>query len=143
MAVIYEDEHLLVDERPERRVVIVRRKRTRPDTPEALVDGYREALGLNTARHRGWGLVLDMREAPGRTDEGFERKMAPLQHHARRVYARVVLLVATAAGELHSHRIAREQGFGTRVTRDEDEAVALAAGGHEDPAPRANHRKPT
>ncbi|MBX3274136.1 MAG: hypothetical protein KF729_27970 [Sandaracinaceae bacterium] len=143
MPVIYEDEHIVVDERPERRVVLVRRKRTRPETPEVLIEGYQEALGLNTGRHRGWGLVLDMREALGRTDQDFERAMAPLQRHVRRVYARVVLLVATAAGELHSHRIAREQGFGTEVTRDEDEAIALAAGAPEDPVPRSNDRKTT
>ncbi len=122
--VVYEDEHLFIEELPEARVVIVRRLPTRAD-PGVLADRYREALASHATRHRGWGLVLDLREAPGRSEEGFEKAMAPLNAAARKIFSRVVSLVGSAAGQLQVNRIARQAGWEALVARDEATAIEL------------------
>ncbi len=124
-AVVYEDEHLRIEELAEQRVIIVRRLRSRADVA-VLAATYGEALGRHREQYAGWGLVLDLREALGRSEEGFERAMADLNREARRIYARVVTLVASAAGELQVQRLAREFGWEAIVARDEDEAIELS-----------------
>lgn len=125
--VVYEDEHLRIEELPLDRVVIVRRLPTKAP-PEVLAEAYREALERQSKRHQGWSMILDLREAPGRSDEGFENMMAPLTRTARRVFVRVVTLVRSAAGELQANRLARESGWVAAVARDEASAIELCRG---------------
>jgi len=122
--IVYEDAHIVVEERPADRIVILRRHPTRPSASE-LMGSFREALNRHAAGHRGWGLVIDMRAAPGRSDDDFQQDTAGASAAAHRVFGCVVTLVGTAAGELQVRRVSREQGRDALVARDEPSAIAL------------------
>jgi len=122
--IVYEDEHVVVEEREAQRIVIVRRRPTRPE-PLELVASFRAALAQNSEKHRDWGLIIDMREAPGRNDDAFRDDTAATTAAARRIFGCMVTLVGTAAGELHVRRISREDGREPLVARDEPTAISL------------------
>ena len=79
-------------------------------------------------RHRAYGSVVDMRDAPPRNDPGFEAAMRQLRFAVGRAFERVVVLVATASGEMQVTRLHREGHFVYHVTRDPEEAHGLATG---------------
>mgnify|MGYP001628067838 CR=1 FL=1 len=79
-------------------------------------------------RHRDFGIIVDMRDAPPRNDPDFEAAMRQLRFSVGRAFARVAVLVATASGEMQVSRLHREGHFVYHVTRDPDEAHDLAAG---------------
>ncbi|MDB4990024.1 MAG: Sulfite reductase flavoprotein alpha-component [Myxococcaceae bacterium] len=68
------------------------------------------------------GIVVDMRDAPANNDEQFEEAMHGLRAAVGMQFKRVVVLVASAAGEMQVTRLHRADGSTYYVTRD----VALA-----------------
>ena len=68
-----------------------------------------------------------MRAAPGRNDSQFEASVGAMRPELDRLFRRVVMLVATAAGALQVRRLAREQGRESLVTEDESEALRLCS----------------
>lgn len=87
-------------------------------------------------RHRELGIVVDMRSAPGRNDPEFEAAMRHLRFAVGQAFARVVVLVATASGQMQAARLHREGGFAYSVSRDPVEARELASGAREAPEAR-------
>ena len=79
-------------------------------------------------RHRELGIVVDMRSAPGRNDPEFEAAMRHLRFAVGQAFARVVVLVATASGQMQAARLHREGGFVYSISRDLIEARELASG---------------
>lgn len=125
--IVVSNAHLEVEEDRSLGVVIARRKATRPEARE-LHDAFEAALDRYRSDPRKLGLVVDMRLAPGRNDAGFEATSTDLRQAAGRHFARVVVLVASASGELQIRRLARQDGRLAMVTRDPEEALALASG---------------
>lgn len=129
MRVLSEDEFIRIEADDSRRLAIVRRSaRPAPGQPDAL---YHEAIQLldgDEEARDDWGLIIDVREAVGRNDAGFEQALRPLRQMARARFARVVVLVRSAVGQLQIERLAREDGISFVVTRDPDRAVLLAVG---------------
>ncbi|MGE0789466.1 MAG: hypothetical protein AB7S26_27575 [Sandaracinaceae bacterium] len=124
---LHRDEFLEIERWPERRVVVVARTERRLDDPQQMAAVYRRAFELDSGATPDWGIVLDLRRAPGRSDATFEDAVAPLRHRARERFARMVILVATAVGELQTRRLSRQDGGDAIVARDFDEAIELAA----------------
>ena len=80
-------------------------------------------LALSIPRN-GLKLLLDVREAPARNDEAFEREITrALQAFTPRFGAHA-MLVKSAVGRLQTHRLARERGEGSPpIFGDEVEAL--------------------
>jgi serine/threonine protein kinase len=79
-------------------------------------------------QYRGWGCVVDMRKAPARNDIDFEAAMQHLRQRLSTQFARVSVLVNSAAGLLQVTRIQRGDGTHTHITQNEREALRYAAG---------------
>src|SRR5262249_53142624 len=70
-------------------------------------------------------LLVDLREAPANNDPGFEVAMRPVREELLRGFARVAVVVKTAAGSLQTQRHAREDKLPFRVFLDLEEARAF------------------
>lgn len=133
MRVEVDNEHLVVEVHPGERVVVVRRKATRPETVAELEAAFTEAVSI-AGDYRGWGLLIDSRLAPGRSDEEFEQRVTRLRARVDPIFSRVVMLLGTAVGVLQAQRLQSERrsespnAAETLFTRDPDEAMRLAAG---------------
>ena len=73
------------------------------------------------------GIVVDMRNAPPNNDELFEAAMHRLRTAVGKTFRRVVVVVASAAGEMQVTRLHRKERASYRVTRDYTQAWRLAA----------------
>ena len=122
---LLENELIQLFEHPERKLIRVVRSARRPERQEAIVETYREALG---PEHASWGVLIDVRSAPGVNDEPFERSVEVVRSELASRVARVVFLVSSAVGALQVNRVARESGTRASVTQDEDEALRWATG---------------
>ena len=74
------------------------------------------------------GAVVDTRQAPPRNDVAFEAAMRRMREHVCRTYARVAVIVVSAAGALQVSRLGRDDEAPTLVTHDEDAALRFAMG---------------
>jgi hypothetical protein len=74
------------------------------------------------------GIVVDMRSAPANNDPKFEEAMHRLRIAIGQAFARVVVLVTSASGEMQVGRLHRTDATPYRVTRDVAQAWAFAAG---------------
>lgn len=128
MKLLLENDFIQVLEHPDEKVIRVVRSDQRGDPPE-LLEAYRAGLGALRPEHALWGVLIDVRKAPGRSDDSFERSIEMLRGELSAHVARVVLLVSTAVGKLQAGRVAREAGRAPSVTQDEAEAMRWAARG--------------
>lgn len=120
-----ENEHCSVEVDEARRVVVVRRKSTRPDADE-LARAYLEMMDTHRPEHRSFALIIDSRLAPGRTGDDFEETFKMLRRRVEERYQRVVMLVSSQVGKLQSTRLSREDGVSQRIALDEESAFRLA-----------------
>jgi sulfite reductase (NADPH) flavoprotein alpha-component len=76
-------------------------------------------------------VVVDMRHAPRRNDAEFENAMRHLRDRIGKSFARVALVLESAAGVLQVNRIARDEGASdkTFATLSEPAATRFARGG--------------
>jgi sulfite reductase (NADPH) flavoprotein alpha-component len=74
------------------------------------------------------GIVVDMRQAPGRNDIEFEQAMRRLRTEVSSNYERVAVLLVSAAGVLQVSRLGRDDNAKTLVTLSEEAAVSFAMG---------------
>ena len=107
---------------------VLRRTDVRSDDLAALREQNRSVMESFDAKHRGWGLIVDMRRAPARNDPGFEDAMKPLRAEVQRRFARVAVLLSSAVGVLQVERLRTTEHADSLTTRDEAEAVAFARG---------------
>jgi len=121
--VIYEDAHVRAEERSDDRAVVITRSAEPLETPGALVRAYGGALDAVGERHRGFGLILDVRAAPGLNEPDFEASMEPLLARASACFACIVVVVSSAVGVLQVERVARAGGRRPSAVRSEAEAL--------------------
>jgi hypothetical protein len=81
---------------------------------------------LSALPARAGGVIIDMRDAPPRNDPEFEAAMRHLRFTLGQRFARKVVLVRTASGQMQVNRLHRTEQADYRVTLDPDEALALA-----------------
>lgn len=125
--VIEENQHLRLERDSERKVMWVIRSSSRPSSAAELAGAFDDIGRHIRPEHRSWGMVLDTRAAPGRNDADFEGGLRRNRTALAR-FARAVILVSSAAGQLQIQRLAREEGLSLHVAADEREAESLAAG---------------
>jgi hypothetical protein len=109
-------------------VVFLRRTAAVIESTALLEEENHAVIATLRPEHAGWGVVVDMREAPARNDMDFERAMRFLRQELSRRFARISVLVKSAAGVLQVTRIDRGDGTQTYVTRSEPDATAFAKG---------------
>ncbi len=76
----------------------------------------------------GTKLLLDMRRAPPRNDDGFEARTTAALDTLLGRFSRHATLVRTAIGKLQTRRIASQVGRQAHVFDDEREALAYLVG---------------
>ncbi len=123
MPTVLDATHIVVEALPKPRVLVVTRKKTRPKTAEDLRANFVEALAMVDGNYNGWGLVLDMRNAPGRNEAAFETGMTDLRVRLRELFFASVTVMGSAVGTLQAERLAREEGYEAAITTDLDEAI--------------------
>jgi hypothetical protein len=69
------------------------------------------------------GLLVDLREARGRNDQGFEETMNGLRGPSMEGFEPLVVLVQSALGKLHVERHMRGDGLRAAVVTDPEEAM--------------------
>jgi hypothetical protein len=109
---------------------VVRLRRTGAPFP-ATVDVRAEVDGLVSRfrrHHREYGVIIDMRDAPPRNDPEFEEAMRHLRFVVGQSFARIVVLMRTATGQMQATRLHRQEGAQYHVTLDPEEALELARG---------------
>jgi hypothetical protein len=117
-----------MEEAGPRKVVVLKRTSTPFRDLDLLVQENDAVIGQIRSYHKGFGIVVDMREAPLRNDPAFENSMEILRTVISRRFARVAVLIATGVGVLQINRITREDGHQTFATRSETEAIKFAQG---------------
>jgi hypothetical protein len=112
--------------RVQRREGHLRMTRTAEPYPDlaALEDEYRTLVGALTA-HRGHdlGLLVDLRDAKGRNDPGFEQTLARWRRKSLEGYQPLVILVRSALGRMHVERHMKADGLDAIVVTDEAQAL--------------------
>jgi hypothetical protein len=81
------------------------------------------------------GLLVDLRAAPGRNDKEFETKMERWRGGFFARFARVSILVKTAAGKLQVMRLGAASGRAQAVFTDEHHALLHLTAHEAHPAP--------
>jgi hypothetical protein len=123
--VSYRSEYVAITLDHQRRLVrLTRSAAPFTSAEQASTEFVRAASSVGDAERPRLRLLADMRAAPGRNDEAFERAVGPLSDRLFGGYARAAFLVRTAVGALQIQRVAREQHTSApRVFTDEAEAL--------------------
>jgi serine/threonine-protein kinase len=110
------------------RVVHLRRNTVAFESIDTLIVQNQDVIARIRPYHADWGVVVDMRLAPARNDAEFEDAMRYLRKELNRRFARISVLVSSAAGMLQVTRLDRSDGKPTFVTQSEEAAVQFARG---------------
>lgn len=131
MTMVLSTDHWTLEEDVQARVVVLRRTGTPFADVDDIVRANDQAMACFRAEHRTWGVVVDMRHAPRRNDAEFENAMRHLRDRIGKSFARVALVLESAAGVLQVNRIARDEGASdkTFATLSEPAATRFARGG--------------
>jgi hypothetical protein len=89
---------------------------------------HESSAAIDRLGRDGYGLLVDLRVAPGSNNPEFEQVVARSRKKLVGGFRRVAVLVSTFAGALQVQRHAREDGGGMVVFREEAEALAYLAG---------------
>lgn len=108
------------------RVIVARRRRSRSLDGEEMLGLIRELLVACADAREGWGLVFDVRAAPGNSDPAFEAAMVRGHQLMLEHFDRVAVLVRTELGSMQAERVGNTFAD-TVVTIDEAAAWAFAA----------------
>jgi hypothetical protein len=117
-----------VFEVPAAKVIVLRRTTAAIESTGQLRDENLRVTERLNSGYRGWGGVVDMRQAPARNDVGFEDAMKFLRRKLSTHLSRLSVLVSSAAGLLQVSRIDRGDGTSTHVTQNEGDAIRYAKG---------------
>jgi len=120
--------HWVLDEDATHKVVHLRRSALAFESIEALIASNDQIIACVRADHQEYGIVVDMRQAPGRNDPAFERAMRKLRKATEHDFARLSVLVESTAGVLQVSRLERSDGGEYLVTTNELVATKFARG---------------
>jgi hypothetical protein len=131
MTPLYQDRHLVVVfDRGQRLVRVMRTPEPFADLAEVATSYGEVASVMEAMRDRPrLAILVDLRAAPSRNDPQFENTVAPFRRRMYREFARVALLVKSAAGRLNVARHAREDHVVACVFTDEQQALAYVTRG--------------
>lgn len=126
--VLVETRHSRLEVDRSRQVVWLIRAPTQPASLEELVAAYETCFAQFRPEHRSYGIIIDTRDAPGRNDPAFEAAIHGLRAQIEGAFARIAVLVRSAAGALQARRLEAADGGDALITTDEQEALRAAAG---------------
>jgi hypothetical protein len=119
----FQGEYLRVGVIPASSVIIIERTAAHSrDADLAEVFGPAEDALRNVERGK-FGLLVDVRLAPGRNDAEFEKNFQPYRQRLQQGFRRVAIVVETTHGKLQCQRYAREDGVASSVFDDYAAAV--------------------
>jgi hypothetical protein len=131
MRTLWENEHALLELDDARGVV----RFTRTSVSFPSLDAVRQTFDAITTAASSidpsrYGLLIDLRQAVGRNDAGFEQITNDVRQRLTQRFARRATLVRTAAGKLQVQRIARESGEEAHVFDDPIAALEFLGSAH-------------
>lgn len=110
-----------------RSMATLKRSAQRPQSIEEIAAAFDQATqAMNRLDRARLGVLIDLRDAPGRNDAEFERAMASRRSELMRGFQSCAILVKTPVGELQVARITREDGSDAKVFSDEAKALQWA-----------------
>jgi sulfite reductase alpha subunit-like flavoprotein len=121
-------EHYILEEDETHRVAVLRRTPVPFKSIEEIVESNDRVLEQLRPYHAGYGVIVDMRQAPQRNDPSFENAMSRLRNRVTEVFARVAVLLDSAVGVLQVDRLGRAEGGKTFATQSESAANRFARG---------------
>lgn len=123
------DAYFLVESDTARRLVVVRRTARAFDTlAEAKAAHAAIVDKLGMLSRRSFRLLVDLRSAPLRSDPEFESAIAAQRKQMLTGFARVAVIVRTAAGRMQVTRHIRDDISDAHVYLEEAEAMAFLEG---------------
>jgi sulfite reductase alpha subunit-like flavoprotein/cytochrome b involved in lipid metabolism len=125
---LHDSEFWVLEEFPEQHIAVLYRTPLPAPSLVALAADNEALLSALREEHRGFGLVVDTRQAPLRNDKDFEATMARLRVEITSHFKRSAVLLETSLGELQAQRLERDEGRNTLVTRSVSAAFRFAAG---------------
>lgn len=98
---------------------------TRTAVPQDIASLQRTAAGLPAVLLplRPARMLLDMRQARGNNEPGFEQAALTIVQRLLQNFSVVAVLVQTAVGKLHFQRLTRSSGQALHIYFDEQEAL--------------------
>lgn len=121
-------DYWFVEEHIDQSVVVIRRTPISFDSLDVLVRENDSVIGTIRSEHARFGVVVDMRQAPSRNDPEFEGAMRALRETVTNRFARLAVLIESAAGVLQVTRLGRGEGQRVFATRSETDAMRFARG---------------
>lgn len=125
---LLETEYWALEEDPDVQVVFLRRTPVPVTSTQELVDQNDRVIAKLQPKYKSWGVIVDVRLAPARNDDAFERAMRALRQELAQRFSRISVLVSSAVGKLQVSRIDRGDGKGTYVTQNESDAIHHVTG---------------
>lgn len=121
-------QHYILEEDEAHRVAVLRRTPVPFTSIQEIVESNDRVLEQLRPYHAGYGVIVDMRQAPQRNDPTFENAMSRLRNRVTEVFARVAVLLDSAVGVLQVDRLGRAEGGKTYATQSESAATRFARG---------------
>jgi hypothetical protein len=103
----------------ERSSIVLLERSAAPTSDEDLAALFApaEKAFARIARER-YGLLIDVRAAPGRNDPEFEQKFEPIRQKLQKGFRRVAILVRSTSGKLQAQRYGRADKLASGVFDD-------------------------
>lgn len=117
-----------LDEYGGQKLAILRRTPTVVSSLEDLAAQNDLILASIAARHKDYGLVVDLRQGPVRNDPQFEETMSQLRLGLFDGFARTAVLIESAIGVLQVNRLQRLDHREVLATQSESSAIKFATG---------------
>jgi cytochrome b involved in lipid metabolism len=128
-APLYRSKHWSFESDASRNVAILRRTPVPWPSLATLAEEADALLAALPASQPELGLLVDMRQAPGRNDPAFEQAMAGLRHGLCSFFARTAVLLESGVGELAAARLERDERRHALCTQSESSALKFLMGG--------------
>lgn len=118
------NDYVIVRRAPDTRLVVVARTPRPFETVDVMERVFSEVNAwLDTLERGSLCLLVDIRRAPGRNDEGFEAAFTPLRTKMESGFLRVAVLVRSAVGNMQVQRHADQDQLQVQVFMDEGKAL--------------------
>lgn len=128
LRILMANEHYILEEEESHRTCTLRRTPVPFKSIDEILQSNDSVLEQLRPYHAGYGVIVDMRQAPQRNDPSFENAMARLRNRITEVFARVAVLLDTSVGVLQVDRLGRAEGGKTFATQSESAAARFARG---------------
>jgi hypothetical protein len=127
MRTLFDSPHFTAEYDPQNDVIFIRRHAT-PYASLADIPPVFDALIQALRPHAKTSAISDLREARGNNNPDWEAVVRPQVQRLYGLFPVLAVLVQTAAGKLHTQRLARERGgSGDNVFIHEADALAYVA----------------